>query len=143
MNTKTAIFSGFYHKKTDDFVIPKLRIRKGVRDLLTPAEIKGQLIPVVTVQLKEEGNVLKEVKYPVPEMQIKTFYKDRSSKTAPFPFSHVMTAFKLPRDYKKRKLQFVVLNPKGKKIYSAFIPDQKEKDLKKGVQNVVWLDKAD
>jgi len=55
-----------------------------------------------------------------------------------FEFSPLISAFKLPLDYKKRNLRIVVLNPEGKMIHSIPVPKKKKKkrEEKKMQQNL-------
>ena len=76
-------------------------------------------------------------------MKAEFFYEEGETKTFPFPFVHAMAGFALPKDYKKRDLRIVVLNPKGKRIYSVPIPKKKKKKKKQdNSNNIVWFDKT-
>ena len=79
-------------------------------------------LPLLSFQLKEGEELLKEIKRPVFELDIRLLYEDKTSETEPFPFSHAMASFQLPEDYKKRNLNIFVFSPKGKLIYSAPVP---------------------
>ena len=99
----------------------------------------------MTFQLKEKSRVLGLIKQGILKTNMELLYKDKSSKTVPFPFVHAMASFALPKDYKKRDLRIVVLNPQGKQIYSAPVPKKKKKKKKKKTkdnQNIVWIDKT-
>ena len=138
-----VVLSGFYHEKRDQFKVPRIRIRK--TSFKTGSFPKTNKIPVLTFQLKEKSRVLGLIKQGILKTNMELLYKDKSSKTVPFPFVHAMASFALPKDYKKRDLRIVVLNPQGKQIYSAPVPKKKKKKKKKKTkdnQNIVWIDKT-
>ena len=95
----------------------------------------------MTVQLREKDRILGTIRQGILKTNMELLYKDKSSKTFPFPFAHAMASFVLPKDYKKRDLRIVVLNPQGKQIYSAPIPKKRKKKKTKDNQNIVWIDK--
>jgi len=134
------ILSGFYNPKEDRFIAPKIRIRKKVSFMFEPPKLKNNKGSTVSIQLKEGENLIKEIKHPVLEMEKKVFYKGGAVKTFPFPFSHIMAGFYLPKDYKKKDLRMIVLNSEGKKIKSFSVP---KKDTNKKSQSVVFFDKED
>ena len=136
-----VILSGFYYEKKDQFKVPRMRIRKTSFKIYSFP--KTNKIPVLTFQLKEKGRVLGLIRQALLKTEMELLYKDKSSKTFPFPFAHAMASFVLPKDYKKRDLRIVVLNPQGKQIYSVLIPKKKRKKKKtKDNQNIVWIDKT-
>ena len=97
----------------------------------------------MTFQLREKDKILGSIRQALLKTEMELLYKDKSSKTFPFPFAHAMASFALPKDYKKRDLRIVVLNPQGKQIYSAHVPKKRKKKKKDNPnnQNIVWIDK--
>ena len=138
-----VILSGFYYEKKDQFKVPRIRIRK--TSFKTGSFPKTNKIPVLTFQLREKDRILGTIRQGVLKTNMELLYKDKSSKTVPFPFVHAVASFVLPEDYKKRDLRIVVLTPQGKQIYSAPVPKKKKKRKKKKTkdnQNIVWIDKT-
>ena len=131
-----VVLSGFYHEKKDRFKVPRIRIRK--TSFKTGSFPKTNKIPVLTFQLREKDRILGTIRQGMLKTNMELLYKDKSSKTVPFPFIHAMASFALPKDYKRRDLRIVVLNPQGKQIYSVPIPKKK----KKKKENIVWIDKT-
>ena len=138
-----VILSGFYHEKKDQFKVPRIRIRK--TNFKTGSFPKTNKIPVLTFQLREKDRILGTIRQGMLKTNMELLYKDKSSKTVPFPFVHAVASFVLPKDYKKRDLRIAVLTPQGKQIYSAPVPKKKKKRKKKKTkdnQNIVWIDKT-
>ena len=114
-----AIITGFYDERERKFLTPDLKIRK--TKLFTPSvypKTENTKLPVITFQLKEGERVLETIKQLVLKMQIKTLYKNKTSKIEPLGLSPLMAAFKIPLDYKTRSLRIVILDPWKKEISS-------------------------
>jgi len=124
LKEKKIVVSGLYNREKSAFVVPKIRVYK--TKLVTPSskQIKSLNVPVITIQLKEKNRILQTIKRPIFKMEIELLYRNQPSKKELFDFSHVMAAFKLPKDSKKRELWISVLSPKGKVIYSEPIPKE-------------------
>lgn len=135
----SLIFSSFYNSKEKSFTASKQRIQKEVKIPFVLPKIKDETVPLISVQLREGENLIQEIQHPVLEMEKKVFYRDGSVKSFPFPFSPIMTGFKLSQDYKGRDLRIVILGPKGKRIesYSIFKKDEKNRNS----QEVVFVDR--
>ena len=114
-----AVVSGFYYEEEEAFIIPTTTVYKTtLKTMSFPSEVS---LPLLSFQLKEGEELLKEIKRPVFQLDIELLYENEISETRPFPFSHAMASFQLPEDYEKRNLNVFVFSPKGKLIYSATV----------------------
>ena len=123
------IVSGFYHEKTDSFVVPKTTIRK--TGLVTPSfsKIKGKRVQMVTFQLRDgRDRIRQEIKRPVLKTDIEVLYTNRAPKRIPFDFYHFLTVFHLPESYRNGGLKVIVISPKGRMIYSSPVKINKKKE---------------
>ena len=138
-----AVVSGFYYEKEDAFIVPKTRVYKtSLQTTSFDQKTKKPKLPLITFQLKEKGKVLKEVKRIALKTKIESLYENGSSKTRPFPFSHVMAVFELSENYPERNLRIVILDPKENVIYSApLLKKVTENGTKKTTNDLVQIDK--
>ena len=140
-SSSKAIITGFYYKEKNAFISSSIKVRK--TKLLTPSfssdtrvykvnfsssffsNMENTTVAILTFQLREGQKILQEIKRSFFEMQIKTLYENHAPKIENFEFSPGMAIFNLPQDYRQRNLSIVILNHKGKQIYSAPIPIKK------------------
>ncbi len=146
-NREAITISGFYNEKEDIFVVPTKRKVKTYKSTPTFPTEKYKDTPVLTFQFKYNEKILKEIKRPIFEMEIKTLYSDKPPEVKPFDFSHAMASFEIPRNHKNKVFQILVLNPKEKIIYDSKFrikknkkPKQQKKKDKNG--NFAFLDKT-
>ena len=123
-----VIISGFYYEDKKIFINPKIRVRK--TRLSTKSfypKTENTKIPVVTFQVKENGEVIEEIKRLILKSEMELLYKDRPSIKRPFPFSHVVAIFDFRTNYKDRNLRIEVLDPWKKPMYSVPFPKKRKK----------------
>ena len=126
-NSLKAVISGFYYEKDSSFVLPKIKLKK--TKLLTPSlypKTVNTKLPVITFQLREDKKILKTIKRPILKMQLKTLYKDKTPKIEDFVFSPTIAVFKLPLDFRDRKLSIYVVSPYKTIIFKTPIKFKKK-----------------
>ena len=91
------------------------------------SNIKGTKVQTVTFQLRDEENrVLQEIKRPLLKTDVEVLYENRTPKTVPFKFCHLLVALNLPDNYQNRSLRVTVISPKGRVIYSSPVREKRE-----------------
>ena len=117
--TQKVIVSGFYYEKEDTFIPSKTEVYPANWISSSFKKRTEEKFPIITFQIREKNNILKEIKKPCLKMEMELIYTNGSSQTFPFPATPFTVSFNLPTNYKKRNLRFYVLNPKGQVVYST------------------------
>ena len=129
-STLKVIVSGFYYEDQKAFISSRVKLRK--TRLSTKSfypRTENTKIPVITFQIKENGEVIEEIKRLILKSEMELLYKNKPAIKKRFPFSHVMAIFDFRADYKDRDLRIEVLDPWKKPMYSAPVPKKKRKKL--------------
>lgn len=130
--SKKIFISGFYRKKRNSFVVPKIKILETSSN--TSFDSKKPVLgdrDHITFQLKDKkDNVLQEIIQPVLKTRLEVLYQKENSrevdcKTFPFDFFYIDAFFDIPENRKLEDLRIVVLGPQGSEIFTAFVPKEK------------------